>query len=105
MKQSANQPKPQPRPGAAKLNLNVDEEIGKNSGKITRALVTQAIFGNPTALQLILHWAKDAEFAEECLKTHGTKFAEWIAEIEAELAEDATAEAAKNDSAKHDLVN
>lgn len=79
--------KASPRPGAAKLNLSVDQEIGKHSAMITRALIEQAEKGNPTCLHLLIRWAEDAEFAEECISTYGAELTKWIGELEKELKE------------------
>ena len=65
-----NKSKPKPKPGGAKLNVAVDQELEKNAGSVSRALIDQAIKGNPTCLHLLIRWAEDAEFAEQCMTAH-----------------------------------
>lgn len=97
MNRTSRTPKPKapPRPGAAKLNLAVDKEIGIHSARITKALVGQAIEGNPTCLHLLIRWAENAEFAQECISAHGSELTKWIAELEEETKETEEEEAKK----------
>lgn len=76
-----------PRPGAAKLNLSVDQELEKNAARITRALIAQATSGNPTCLHLLIRWAENAEFAQQCIDTYGSELVKWIDDLEKELKE------------------
>ena len=76
-----------PRPGAAKLNIAVDNEIGKNSDGLSRKLISEFLRGNPTAMNIVVRWSEDAEFAEECVKVHGKTLNQFLNEIEAEVAQ------------------
>ncbi|MFP5237164.1 MAG: hypothetical protein ACLGSD_14795 [Acidobacteriota bacterium] len=86
--------KPKPKPGGAKLNLAVDKDLEDNAGKVSKALIGQAIAGNPTALHLLIRWAEDAEFAEECMTAHSSEIERWLAELQKE-AEEAEAQKKK----------
>lgn len=100
MNRTRNKRKPKPKPGGAKLNVAVDKGLEQNAGDVSRALIRGAVNGNPTCLHLLIRWAEDAEFAEECMAAHSNEIERWLAELkkEAEEAEarEKEAEAKKN---------
>lgn len=100
MNRTRNKRKPKPKPGGAKLNVAVDKDLEENAGKVSKALINQAIGGNPTALHLLIRWAENAEFAEECVTAHSSLIEKWLADLEKEAeeaqAKEKEAEAAKN---------
>jgi hypothetical protein len=100
MNRTRHKRKPKPKPGGAKLNVAVDKALEEHAGCVSRALIHGAENGNPTCLHLLIRWAEDAEFAEQCVAAHSNEIERWIAELkkEAEEAEakEKEAEAAKN---------
>lgn len=86
MNRTQNKRKPKPKPGAAKLNVDLDKKLEVSAGDISDALIALAKERNPTALHLILRWAENAEFAEECAEVNGKTVSELIQQIAEDLA-------------------
>lgn len=85
MSRTRNKRRPKPKPGAAKLNVDLDKKLAINSDGITTALIELAKDKNPTALHLILRWAEDAEFAEQCQNVHDSLLERYVAAVRADL--------------------
>lgn len=85
--------KAKPRPGAAKLAVELDKQIELKSDQLAQTLVDQFLKGNQTAMNIIARWAQDADFGQKCEAVHGRTLSQLLTEIENEQAE-----AAKNAS-------
>jgi hypothetical protein len=93
---SGKQKKAKPRPGAAKLNATIDTKMGEKADELSLALVNGAIKGNPTCLQIIVNVAKNAEFAQDCLKVYSESIIDqWEKEAREQMALEATEEGAE----------
>lgn len=97
MTRTKKQRRPTPRPGAAKLGVELDKKIGENAPELSQKLITDFLEGSPTAQNIIARWAEDAQFAQQCVRVHGKTLTQLLQEIEAEQAE-ADAKAAAESS-------
>lgn len=88
MSRTRNKRRPKPRPGAAKLAVELDQKIGENSSKLSTQLINDFLAGSPTAQNIIASWAQDAEFGEQCVKVHGKTLSQMIQDIEEDLAKE-----------------
>lgn len=55
-----------PTPGAAKLNVEIDKQLGKHSLEIAKALIDGAIEGDRNYMKIVADLSKDAESAQQC---------------------------------------
>lgn len=88
-----------PRPGAAKLGVDLDKEIGAKSEQLAKHLTAEFLKGNPIAMNIIARWAQDADFGQRCEKVHGRTLIQLLQQIESEQdqaeGDQATAEGAE----------